>query len=402
MSKTSLLKGIGLIFRKEMWTAFRERRTLIFLILFPLLVWPAFTAIPTLLIGGKERKAREKPSPVVLVMGEDIPPLFEDFKTASQIRLVDVEDPASAVKEKKAHCVVYVDSVSRDSLLIYTRISYDATQAESRVAANKVELVLSRYESQVVRQRLAEKGIDEDLLSAVQSFRQNIISPQQMLGFYMGLVIGMFIVMGAIMGAGSITIDSTAGEKERKTLELLLTVPIPRASIMLGKYLAGVTFAFISPILTALGMTLAAAFVVPIFSSEAGGSSSGLDLTGMVSAEKILLMLLVLLIMAAFIVALLMAIAVRARSNKQAQTFLAPLNIIVVIPVIFLQIIPAVPPTWMFFIPFLNVMLYLRGLLMNTLPTMAVVYTLASNFVFLVLALRSAARGFGSEKILLK
>ena len=70
-------------------------------------------------------------------------------------------------------------------------------------------------------------------------------------------------------------------------------------------------------------------------------------------------------------------------------------------PAMFMQIIPAVPPTWMFAVPFLNVMLVLRGMLMNTLPPTAIIFTLTSMFVFLMLALRFAARGFGSEKALL-
>ncbi|MBN2380456.1 ABC transporter permease [candidate division WOR-3 bacterium] len=392
-----MFKGVGLIYRKEMWTAFRERRTFFFLILFPLLVWPLFTVLPMLFVGGKERKAQEKPSAVALVAPFEVPELEEMFKATERVRLVNVDDPATAVSDKKASCVVYVDSFSQDSMNLYTRIFFDATQTESKVAADKVELLLSTYEQEVVKKRLSSQGIDERLLNAVSVIRENAVNPQQMFGFYTGFIIGMFIVMGALMGASSIVIDSTAGEKERKTLELLLTAPIPRGSIMFGKYLAGVTFAFISPILTALGMSLAASFVIPLISAEA----SGFNLAGMLSAGKILAMLLIILLLAAFIVALLMAIAVRTRSTKQAGAYMAPLNIIMVIPIMFMQIIPAVPPAWMFFVPFLNVMLVLRGLLMNTLPASAILYTLASMFVFLMLALRFAARGFGSEKALL-
>jgi sodium transport system permease protein len=241
-----MLKGAGLIYRKEMWTAFRERRTFFFLILFPLLVWPLFTVLPMLFVGGQERQAQEKPSPVVLVTPFEVPELEERFKTSERVVLVDVTDPSSAVSEKKASCVVYVDSISQDSMIVYTRIFFDATQTKSRVAADKVELLLSAYEQEQVRKRLSSQGVDERLLTAVSTIRENAVNPQQMFGFYTGFIIGMFIVMGTLMGASSIVIDSTAGEKERKTLELLLTAPIPRSSIMFGKYLAGVTFAFIT------------------------------------------------------------------------------------------------------------------------------------------------------------
>lgn len=395
-----MLKGIGLIFRKEMWTAFRERRTLLFLFLFPLLVWPAFVVLPILLIGGRERKASEEPSRIVLI--SDISPEFDELvRSSDRVRLTTVDDPTTAVQNKETDCVVYVDSLSPDSMVLYARIVYDATRTESKAAANKVELLLRQYEQGVVSERLIARGVDERLLSAVSSQRENVIGQMQMMGFYMGMFIGMFIVMGSMMGGAAIIIDATAGEKERKTLELLLTAPIPRGSIMLGKYLAGVTFAFISPILTGIGMTLAATFIVPFFASG-GESNQTLDLSSLVSVDKILLILLVILLMAAFIVALIMAVAVRARSNRQAQTFIAPLNIIIIIPAIFLQIIPAIPPTWTFLIPFMNIMLFLRGLIMDSLPRMATVYTLVSNLVFLAIALRFAARGFGSEKVLLK
>lgn len=392
-----MFKGIGLIFRKEMWTAFREKRTFLFLILFPLLVWPAFTVLPTLLIGGREKKAEEKRSSVVLVSSQDTG-LEEFLSESKRVKLVKVKNPATAVSEKLADCVIYVDSVSADKMIIYTRIYYDATRTESKVAADKVELALSSYDQSVVRKRLAGEGVDERLLTAVSYIRENAINPLQMFGFYMGFVIGMFIVMGTLMGASSIVIDSTAGEKERKTLELLLTAPIPRSSIMFGKYLAGVTFAFISPILTALGMSLAASFVIPLLS----GGGSGLNLAGMLSVGKILMILLIILLLAAFIVALLMAIAVRTQSTKQAGAYMAPLNIVMVIPIIFMQMIPVVPPAWMYFVPFMNVMLVLRGMLMNTLPATGIVYTIASSIVFLALALRLAASGFGKESVLLR
>ncbi|MBD3286276.1 ABC transporter permease subunit [candidate division WOR-3 bacterium] len=392
-----MFRGAGLIYRKEMWTAFREKRTFFFLILFPLLVWPLFTVLPMLFVGGREKKAQEKPSPVVLITPYEMPELRESFASSEKIELVEVDDPTSAISDDEASCVVYADSVSADSMILYTRIFFDATKTESKVAADKVELILSTYGQKVVKERLSDQGIDERLLNAVSVIRENAVNPQQMFGFYTGFIIGMFIVMGSLMGASSIVIDSTAGEKERKTLELLLTAPIPRSAIMFGKYLAGLTFAFISPILTALGMSLAAAFVVPLISS----AGSGLNLTGMLSAGKIGAILLIILLLAAFIVALLMAIAVRTRSTKQAGAYMAPLNIIMVIPIMFMQIIPAVPPTWMFAVPFLNVMLVLRGMLMNTLPPTAIIFTLASMFVFLMLAMRFAARGFGSEKVLL-
>jgi sodium transport system permease protein len=391
-----MLKGICLIFRKEIWIALRERRTLIFLLLFPLLVWPVFVVLPWLLIGGKEQRAEAQPSKVALVSA--YPELEKEFEASDELQLVQLEDSAAAaLQQRKAHSVVYVDSLSSDSLVTYARILYDPTQAESRAAADKVELVLSQYERKIVIERLAQQGVPERMLKALSYRRENAMGQNQMLGYYLGLIIGMFVVMGSMMGSSAVVIDSTAGEKERKTLELLLTVPIPRRAIMMGKYLAGVTFAFISPILTALGMSLAASFVVPVLVSS-GGS---VDLSGLISPGKILIILLVVLLMAAFIAALQMTVAVRAHSNRQAQTYLAPLNIIVVIPVIFLQIIPALPPNWMFFIPFVNVMLLLRGLLMDTLPGSAVLYTFVSNFVFLMLTLRFAARAFGSEKVLL-
>jgi sodium transport system permease protein len=396
-----MLKGIGLIYRKEMWTAFREKRTLIFLLVFPLVVWPAFTMLPMLLFGGKEKKAQEETSRVVLIAGDIAPEVAKLIEASDRLSLTTVDDLDKAIGEKETDCIVYLDSISSDGMVLYSRIQYDATRVESRTAANKMELLLSQYEHKVVSQRLEDQGIDEKLLTAVSTKRENLIEDTQMIGFYLGMFIGMFIVMGSMIGGSSIIIDSTAGEKERKSLELLLSTPISRGSIMLGKYLAGMTFAVISPILTAVGMTIAGSFIVPFFVSD-GASASGIDITSLLSINKILTILAVVLLMAAFVTALLMAIAVRCRTNKQAQTFMAPLNIMIVIPALFMNIIPASPPTWMFMIPFMNVMLFLRGVIMDNLPRMAVIYTLVSSVLFLFIALRSASRGFGSEKVLLK
>ncbi len=393
-----MLKDIGLIYRKEMWTAFRERRTLIFLFLFPLVVWPTLTLLPALLFGGKEKKAVEESSRITLIPANIAPQLEDLIESSNRLRLVKVSDTKKAVSEKKTDCLLYIDSLSSDSMILYTRIIYDATRVESKTAANKVELLLTKYEQEVVSQRLAEQGIDEKLLTAISTSRENLIKDTQMIGFYLGIFIGMFIVMGSIMGASAIIIDATAGEKERKTLELLLTAPISRSSIMIGKYLAGVTFAFISPVLTAIGMTVAASFILPSLASKA----VGINFASIISFDKILMTLAVILLTAFFITAFLMAIAVRAHSNRQAQTFLAPLNILVVIPVIFMNIIPAIVPSWMFLIPFMNVMLVLRGLIMGNLSQVATAYTLGTTFVLLFIALRFAAKGFGSEKVLLR
>jgi len=393
-----MFRHVWLIFKKEMLTSLRNRRTLIYSLLFPLVLWPAFSVLPMLIIGNKERKAKLEPSKVLLVGDIEVQELNERFERSPDVRLVRADDASSAVRDGVADCVVYLDSISADSLRLYARILFDATRTTSRAAADKVELLFSAYEKEVVNDRLARKGIPTEILTAVSSERVNTVSETQMVGFFLGLFIGMFVVMGAMIGGMAPVIDSTAGEKERRSLELLLTVPASRFSIMFGKYLAGVVYAFISPLLTMLGIGVAVSLVAPTV--LAGGA--GINVMALISVDKLMLVLLVVLLLAMFIVGMQMAIAVSASSYRQAQTYLTPLNIIVVIPVIFMQALPAVLPDWMFWVPFMNVMLFLRGLLMNTLPSQAAIYTIASNLVFLVLALRFAAKAFGSEKVLLR
>lgn len=390
------MNPIWLTLRKELRNGLRDRRTLYSTVLLPFIGLPLFTLLPMGLILRQERQIQEAQSPIGVIYLQPFPELSRLLDQNPRLRLVPIEEPESAVASKAVECVLLVHTSPEGQARL--SLIYDATRASSRGAADKLRLAISQLSNQLVARRLDALNLPKELLEPIRLEERNLASPQQMAGFFLGMLIGMMATLGLISGGMVMAIDASAGEKERRTLEALLASPASRNSLVLGKFLSVLAMCLISTALLILGYTLTLRYGV-----KAIGLDLGMDLSlRAISLRVGVYILIALIFTAGFISALELAIGIFARSYREAQSYLTPLTLLCVLPVIFIQAIPPHPSPGLFFIPLLNTMLLIRELLMGVVVNSHLLNTLASSFIYALLALRFAFRTFHQESAILR
>ncbi len=387
------MRTISLIFKKELKNALRDRRTLISVVIIPLVVFPILGTLPMALIGRQERKVQEQQSKIAVV-GADFPELTDFLQSTGRFVFVSETNPTQALQTGNLDCVVKIFNGLTPDSSARVLLSFDATRASSRGAVDKIRLALRSFTDSIVAERLGKIGVDPAILQPVNLEVENLASGQRLGGFIVGGLIAMMAVIGIISGAMVMAIDSTAGEKERKTLEVLLASPASRTDIVIGKYLAVLLMGMVTVILMTAGY--GASFAIGF------RFLPGAEISLSINASVLPVILLAMLFTAAFICALEMAIAIFARSYREAQSYLTPLPILAVLPVIFLQTAGPHPAGFLFYVPILNTMLLIRELLMGISNSGHIMSTLVSLGACALIALRFAFTIFKREAALLR
>jgi len=207
----------------------------------------------------------------------------------------------------------------------------------------------------------------------------------------------MFLVLFSIIGGMYMAIDISAGEKERKTLEALLLVPLSRLQIVTGKFLAVATTSITTVVLSILSMYVSFIIWPPNLGTELSGLE--FNLTG----STILIMIGIGILLSVMFAALLLAVAIFAKSYKEAQNYVMPLYLLVVLPVSLLGSLPGFkPPFFFFFIPAVNAVILFKEILLDNFVFSHIVVTFASLLLFASISILIAAKIYGKENILFR
>jgi sodium transport system permease protein len=247
----------------------------------------------------------------------------------------------------------------------------------------------------VVNRSLLEKGLDPDTtLDPVKWDGSLSAADTATSGEQAGMILSLFIPMAlAIWTASSAmqpSIDMTAGERERGTLEALLCLPCSRIELLSGKWLAVASIAGVSVGLQVVGLIFAITYLA---------SSSFIAIPTM-SITSILLIATAVILFAIMVVAFELALAMKAQSVKEAGTLLAPSIILIVFPALFTQVINLDGiESWWFAIPLVNVLLALRELLLDRIIIEHVVIWALSSMFYSFLAAWFASRQFKREDL---
>jgi sodium transport system permease protein len=205
-------------------------------------------------------------------------------------------------------------------------------------------------------------------------------------------------------------LDMTAGEKERKTLEALLASPARRPEIVMGKILAAITaiLATAALTLTSLAYTLKHSSPAPAIPGAAAASDPRVDnlraVMGTIplDASTVGLIAVIFIPLAIFAASLMFAIALKARSFKEGQTYLTPLIMVVIFPAL-LGGLPGLKMTPVLcLIPIFNASQMIHGILIGDVSGVNFAVTLAANLIYSAIAFFLATRMFEDEKVLFR
>jgi len=378
---------------KEIVSTWRDKRTIRNVLVLPVLLMPLFMYGPAFLMSDLEARTRTGIQKVGVV---NLPSeVLELFKSAN-LEPVSVSDPRAAVEsEEVVAAVVYREG----NFEIFSLESAKPVKAGLVVA--KVRRALDEYKDHLVAKSLAEAGLDLSVLEPF-SVEERDVSPEQARGAGMlGGMIPYFLMIFIMMGAMAVVIDATAGEKEKGTLEALLATPVSHMQIALGKMFAGLVFAVVTAVsgLTGLlvGGTLFRSFAQGETFEMMGGSIN-------LSAGAIALLFITAVLYAAFITALLVAVGMYARSYKEAQTYVSPMYMVLVVPLLVLMFASDFlnRSLWLYTLPVFNVYLAFDQIIKAQISTTALLITWSSTAIFVAIATAWAARNFTDEGVLFR
>lgn len=402
-----------IIWLKELRDTVRDRKTLLSMVIMPLLLMPAVIIGMSRYTAWQQAQAAEKPIKIGLVETESVPALRELLRTTPKLDISNLTgDPKIAITDKTVDAVLIIPAGTNAKLAAAEPIALPllskSTNTQSPIATSRVSSVVASFSTAVTTQRFAAAGINPSIISPITIAPEDISSQQEVAGFVLGYILPMFIVIWAIAGGQYTAIDVSAGEKERKTLEALLLTPARRIDIVTGKFLAVATVSAISVVLAivSLYVSLKYAGLSSMSSTNISGAATAAaaapaNLNISIEPAAVLLMLVVGLLTVAVFSSVMLSIAIFANSFKEAQSYIGPAYLVVVLPIVLLNNLSGVAvPLWVFIIPAANGVALFKEVLLGSYDPLHITVTIGSLVVFSALALIVAAKIYSKEKVL--
>jgi sodium transport system permease protein len=382
----------AVVLRKEVTDSFRDRRALMSIV-FGVMLGPVMVVFMINRVAEREREAEDVRIPVV--GSEHAPALVDWLRQQPGIEIVSgPEDPEAAVRDQNEEIVVVISTEFaerfRESRPATVRVIADNSRNVSRPTVERVRRLLQAYNSQIGSLRLIARGVSPAAVTPLQVEEIDVSSAQQRGGQVLAFI-PMFIILAAFTGGMAIATDSTAGERERGSLEPLLVNPVPRGALVTGKWLAAAFAASLT-----VGLTTLLSVAMPRFLPL-----EDMGIRFRLGPEQVGGILAAVLPMCLFITALQACIATLARSFKEAQSYMGLLIIVPMVPGIMAALYPIGNQVWMYSVPVLGTQVLLTNVLGGRPPAPGAFVTVALISVLVaILLVRVTTQLFRSERII--
>jgi sodium transport system permease protein len=379
------------VYKKELLEMSRDRRTLISMVVVPVVVFPLLFGVVAKFTKSRQQQAAGESATIGVHSAAAIPTIADALRAAN-LTFVDKPDLKRAVDQKQVAAALEESAAGNGERRIILYI--DRSREASSIAADRVSAVLDKLKDDTIRARLRDVKVPENILRPFEVTRVNVAPEQRTAGAIFGGMLGYIVIILMFTGALYPAIDMTAGEKERRTLEVLLASPAKRTDILLGKILACATASIITAVLTMGSMVYS-------FRKGSLGSAMG-NIHLSVEPSALALVLASVLPVALLAASVMVAIALFAKSYKEGQTYLTPLLLVVVFPAV-LGMLPGLELTPVLaLIPIFNVSQMVKGILQGSFSMTSFGVALAANLFYAAVAFVAATRLFNSEGVLFR
>jgi sodium transport system permease protein len=374
------MSGFGTVYRKEVRENLRDRRSLFNSVLLGPILFPILFIGLAYFAGSKQQERAEQILEVPVVGAQYAPNLVSFLEQQGVVIQVAPNDPEAAVRSQEKQVIVRIPAQFTEQWKAgkpaVVEVIADPSRRESDIPMRRVRGLLGAYGAQIGHLRLQLRGVSPTVRSAIMVKDVDLSTPQSR-GMLVMIMLPYVLMITAFTGGMHLAIDSTAGEKERKSLEPLLINPVPRWQVMLGKMSATATYAFASLSLTLLAFR----FAFPLLPTGA----LGVDLN--LSAEAVGGILLAVAPVVVLAAAMLTTLAALAKSLREAQSYMGLVFMIPMIPSLIFMVNPMKPETWMMGIPMFSQNLligeFVRGESVSTMwLTMSMGSTLLIGLAF--------------------
>jgi sodium transport system permease protein len=389
---------IWTVCRKEIVETARDRRTLVSLLLGPLL-GPLLFAVLINVVVSQNLSSLDEALELPIVGAERAPNLIA-FLNARGVRdaashgVTSVDEAAAAVAAGERDVALVIDERFAEDFgtdrTARVTVIFDRSKSRAASRVERVRGAVSAYAQQIGTLRLVANGVDPALLRPMQVDELDVSTPAGRSVLMLGMLT-YFLLFATLMGGLHLAIDSTAGERERKSLEPLLTLPVTRASLLLGKMAATICYMLLSLILTLAAFTVALT-QMPL---EQLGMSASFGVGTAVTA------FFVIASFAPLGAALMTTLASFTKTYREAQTYLSFLLLLPTLPLVFASMLNVEPEPKLMWIPSLSQHLLITTLIKaQPLDWLLVALSATSSLLFGALLGWVAVRLYQREAIL--
>lgn len=392
-------KRMFTLFKRELTDILRDKKTLFMMLVVPIIIYPLLIIGMTFLMSSVMNSQAEKTYLVAFDEEDELAAKIADIiennpdKLSYKLEIVQKSDCKKALEAGDID--IYVSKASDGRIAL----CYLSAKDRSNTALDALTDAFEIYREELQKERIDEAGLDADyLLNPIHYEGEDLSSTEESVGNMIGSIIPFFIVTMILLGALYPSIDVTAGEKERGTLETLLTLPITNFEMIMSKFLAVSCIACASAILNVFSMGGAMAFLVS--SSMSLAEDINLEIHYETFIPGILFTLVVMVFFALLVTAVCMCTCVFAKNFKEANNYVTPVMLIFMFGS-YAAMIPDLELTAQTAaIPIVNVALLVEGLFQFQYNYGLFAIVLFSNVAYSFLAILILGKIYNSEAVL--
>jgi sodium transport system permease protein len=394
------MKNILTIASKEFLDTLRDRRTLLMMIVVPVLVFPIVFTLANRLQSRVFQKEQERALQVGLINldpGNDLADFLREYPGTVVVEASDADTLTALIRSDSLQVGIVIEPGFAGQIEALqsgrVRVMFSATKLTVK---DRIDRILDQYADRKLEDRIRAHGFAPGFVRPLEQEAVNVASTQEVIGKLAGGILPYLFVIFCFMGGMYPAIDLFTGEKERKTLETVLTTPVSRLEILTGKMIVIVSAGILSALLAILGLYVAfqaTADLPDMFASVVGE---------MLNISFLLLTLLMLIPLTVFFAGIMVPVTIYAKSYKEAQSMLTPFTFLIIFPAM-VGLLPGVEYTvTTALIPIVNISLATKEILAGTIHIPHLILTIVSLFTYAALAVGFCVRWFGSETNVLR
>ncbi len=373
-----------LILKKELREVFRDKKSLAMMLIIPVL-------IPLIIIGMSALFESETSTDVNTYnkIGFNYELRDIELEILDSLEIDYSINDTDALEEKFNKQEINSYIIKENNHYV---INYDSANIESSGSASLAESFLETYKSVLEENYLSNNNVDILEFNNLLTYEEKTQEQQNYFANYIVNYAFLFILMAITVSATYPATDATAGEKERGTLETLLTFPIKSKDIIIGKLLSVTLSSIITGVLGLILSVLAILYVGNTYDIYSG--------TELLNAPIIIYALIIIIAYSIMISGLCIAIASMSKSFKEAQSALTPLTFIAFFPGMIVFMIDISNNAILSLIPFINFSMIFTDVTNNNLNILYLILMLISTIVIITIVITYIIRQYKSEKIL--
>tara|TARA_R110000868_G_scaffold151184_2_gene374830 strand:- start:507 stop:1685 length:1179 start_codon:yes stop_codon:yes gene_type:complete len=392
------MNDLFIIVKKELTELLRDKKTIINSIVLPTLL------VPILIFGSIkvtemiQKNQEEKTIKIGLV---NAPKEFFDMVSSDTLNKIttydNVEDFKALIADETIQSAIVfpqnwhtqMDSLASSEVQIFRNGTKDNVNG-------RVSSLIEIYNAQLKEQRITKLEIPTQKLTPIVENYIEVGEQKELFGKRIGGFIPYLFILTMWGGCLLAAVDLVTGEKERKTIETTLSLPVSKFTVLLGKTIVASLLGFIPALLNLVGLILGLKFIPGI------PESLNMAINEMLSVQSIILILLLLIPFSLFLSGIIIALVAGATSFKEAQSKAAPIIMLIIIPLV-LALMPGIELTWStVLVPVLNIGLGVKEIMAGTIDMVQYAVILVSLIAFAVGAVYFSYKKFSDENAILK